>query len=109
MPEDLHEDFEVASQSSGEIDNEEPVKKSQDIWPKTNRELKEYILSQAKSVGSVVGFSKPAAKESQNKSKCNESDGDLRAELSRRRAERLTKVIIQLQIYSYCLYRLLVC
>lgn len=98
-----HTVFEDASESSGEIEDQEPDMESQDAWPKTNRELKEYILSQAKSSGAVVRFPKSSAKESSNKSKPSDSDGDLRAELSRRRAERLSKVIsnrIHVVIYS---------
>lgn len=71
-------------------DELQPEEEPQDSWPKTNRELKEYIISQAK--GKVQARPpKTSRKESSNKRKSNESD-DLRAELSRRRAERLTKV-----------------
>ncbi|XP_034236991.1 serine/arginine repetitive matrix protein 2-like isoform X2 [Thrips palmi] len=85
--EDSAEEERYVSDISG--DELQPDEEPQDNWPKTNRELKEYIISQAK--GTVQARPpKSSRKESSIKRKSNESD-DLRAELSRRRAERLTK------------------
>ncbi|KAK3915810.1 Neurofilament heavy polypeptide [Frankliniella fusca] len=59
-------------------------------YPKTNRELKEYILSQAKGSTAPVRLLKMTVKAAPTERKSSNAD-DLRAELSRRRAERQTK------------------
>ncbi|XP_052128401.1 serine/arginine repetitive matrix protein 2 isoform X2 [Frankliniella occidentalis] len=80
---------EADSDFSGDNEHREE-RDGRESYPKTNRELKEYILSQAKGSAAPVRLLKMTVKEVPNKCKSNESD-DLRAELSRRRAERQTK------------------
>lgn len=87
------EDCDPISECSEDAEDTKEEKEPQDTWPKTNRELKEFIISQAKG-GSASARNPKASSKSSKKSKATELDIDLRAELSRRRAERLTKVCL---------------